>query len=145
MSFAFTTDDLATLGPEQKSAIIEALVIAVLADGRAPAEETAQFDREVGAIPWGMEDPEVRRHLEAARRRLLELSDVEAANALVLSIAERLPTPALREKTLHAVANILYATKKMNRPGAVAFGAFASAFQTPQERLDAIKASVKGK
>ncbi len=144
MSFAFTADDIAPLSAEQKSAIVESLVIAVLADGTAPKEETAVFDKQIDAIPWGMENDEVKRHLEAARRRFLELSNPEAADAMVTSIAGRLPTPELREKVLHAVANILYATKKMNRPGAVIFGALSTAFAIPQDRLDAIKHSVKG-
>ena len=144
MNYAFTTDDITPLTSEQKSALIESLVLAVLADGQAQPEEAAQFDREIKAVPWGMEDADVRRHLEAARQRFLELDNPDAAQALMTSIASRLPTASLREKVLHAVAMVLYATKKMNRQGATAFGALATAFELSREQLDAIKHSVKG-
>jgi hypothetical protein len=144
MSFAFTVQDLAGLTADQKAAIMESLVMAVLADGGASRAETARFDLEVDAIPWGMEAAEVKAGLEAARARIVQLAGEDVVIAYVKDAATRMPGEVLREKVFRAMASIMYSSREMTRPAAAVLAAYSSVFELPLDRMNAIKAAVKG-
>ncbi len=142
MGFAFTTDDLAPLSVDQKAAIMEALVVAVMADRQVVPAETARFDLEVEAIPWGLERATLIAQLTAARARVLGLANEAATLALIRDSGTRLLDPSLREKVFRAMGAIMFADQALGRGEINVLGKYATAFAIPHDRLDVIKADL---
>ena len=143
MSFAFTALDMASLNQDQKSAIMEALVIAVVADGRAVEAETAQFDREVEAIDWGMDRATLIEQVTAARKKVMAIEGTEQGIVIITDVARRLDVPAIREKTFRAMAAVMAADGDMSRPELSVLAGFATKFELPRDRFELIKADVE--
>lgn len=141
MSFAFTKEDLEAQSLGQKVAIMESLIVALTADGATPDAETDRFDREVEAIPWGMERAELIAELTAARQRIMALESREAGVALIERAAATLDT-SMREKVFRAMASIIRADMEMNKAELGLLRGYASAFGISNERIEQIKAAV---
>ena len=141
MGFELTQEDVKALTDDQKVAIMESLLIAVLADGRAEKQEVVQFDQEVERVPWGIERSALAGQMEAARGRILQLKGAAVVLPFIGSVASRLPTEELREKVFRAMCAIM-ATSDLNPGEKNVMFTFATAFRIPLPRLDAIKADV---
>jgi uncharacterized tellurite resistance protein B-like protein len=142
MTFEFTADDLAHLTDDQKFAIMESLVIAVIADGQAPKVETDQFDLQVQGIPWGYDLPTVIQHMMTARATVMARAAAKEGIRHIEEIGIRLPGDTVREKLFRAVGAIMVADGQVNTPEMNVLGVFAGVFGIPKDRLDVIKADV---
>lgn len=142
MSFAFTPDDVATLQLEQKIAVMDSLMVAVIADGQAVESETEQFDREVEAIEWGMTRADLMSHLVKARARVMGLSGGDEAVELFRAVAARITDAGLREKVFRAMGAIMFADGDMASAELSVLKGYATIFELTQVRYELIKADI---
>jgi len=139
MSFTLTQDDLSSLSENQKVAIMEALMTGILADGKAKPEEIAAFDHQVEAIPWGIERARLKTLLEDVRHRVLTLKTTEQVVEFVKSLAERLPSPEIREKAFRGMLAEMVADDNLTVEEKNIIVLFANAFGLTVERLETIR------
>jgi hypothetical protein len=142
MSFSLTKQDLDSLTDDQKTAIIESLLVAVVADRKTPRSETDKFDAVVEAIPWGLDRERLIANMTAARGRILALKDQDAAIALIKSIGVRLPEIGVREKVFRAMGAIMFSDGELSKGEINVLGKYATAFDLAHDRLEAIKADI---
>jgi hypothetical protein len=138
----FTKEELESLTPEQRDAILEAMVVAVVADGNVGQDEVARFDREVGKIPWTQPKAEILEKAQAARARILALTGDAERLAMLSSISARLPPGPIAEKTLGMMAVVMTGDKPGNLAEQHTLAAFALALGITEDRLAAIAASL---
>ena len=136
--------DFAALDDSQRSAVLEALVGALTADGVVGPEEVARFDQIVLAYPWGIKRDVLVAMVKGIKARLAEVKTPAQANDFVASIAA-LPSPALRDKLFATMASLALADGQINRKEAIALELFMISFGITSERMAAIKAAVTGK
>jgi len=137
--------DFAALDDSQRSAVLEALVGALTADGVVGPEEVARFDQIVLAYPWGIKRDVLVAMVKGIKARLAEVKTPAQANDFVASITARLPSPALRDKLFATMASLALADGQINRKEAIALELFMISFGITSERMAAIKAAVTGK
>lgn len=145
MTFEIDETDTKSLTEVQKIAVMEALLLGVLANGKPSKAEIARFDAVAERIPWGLERATVVGHMEAARSRIVALAkagDRDKILELIGTIAARLPTPVLREKTFHAIASVMWADGDFADDERNLLAALALAFQLTLERVEAVKQSI---
>lgn len=142
MSFAFTKDDLAGLCEDEKVAIMESLVVAVVTDGKMPASETAKFDSEVEAIDWGMEQSQLIALMTGARARVLALKTRDDGIAFIHSVRDRLSNATLREKVFRSMGAIMFADDDMAKSERNVLAGYATAFGLTHERFKVIQADI---
>lgn len=142
MAFVLTDEDMGELDRDQKVAVMESLIMAVLAGGRLPEPEVVRFDAEVDRLGWGMEEAERSEELKRARHRVRQLSDDTATRSFIDAIAERLPARTIREKLFRAMGAIMGAESKLNQNERNVLMAVAVSFQLEVERLAEIKADI---
>lgn len=110
-AYRFSTDDLAEMTPEQRDAVLDALVMAVLPEGgdddfvRSDALATV-----VGAVPWGRSMEEVARMVQGTRSRVQGMRSDER-RAMLRGVAARLATPDARAKVLAVVGQVVVADR----------------------------------
>ncbi len=138
-----TKDELQTLTPEQQDAILEALVIAVVADGTIGQDEAARFEGELGKVPWTQPKEEMAKKAQAAQARVVALANDEERHAMLKAVAARLPPGPIAEKTLGMMALVMAPDKTVNGAGGKALAAFATELGVTTERLAAITSGVR--
>lgn len=142
MGYEITGADTAGLDESGKVAIMESLILAVMAKGERPPEEIANFDKEAERIPWGLSNDELSTHMHAARDRIKGLEGDEAVAAFIATIAERVTAPSLREKVWRAAAYIAAASGlEIQEKNYLIL--LANAFEMTVEQIRALKADVK--
>ena len=138
-----TAEELQSLTSEQQDAILEALVVAVVTDGKVGQDEVASFDREVGRIPWPQPREAVVAKAQAAQARVFAISDPAERTALVKSISARLPPGPIAEKTFAMMAVVMSGGKHWATAEKQTLAVFATAFGISGERLAVIRASLE--
>jgi len=144
MEFQLTQGEMQSMTADQKVAVMESMLMAVLADGRAEKPEVAEFDAQVERTPWNLEHAQLKAQMEAARTRVLASAGKGEGEVLRMigGIAMLLPSIELRQKVLHSMCSIM-AANDLNLGEKTIVHAFATAFGIPLDRLEAIKASIK--
>jgi len=143
MAYEITTKELEGLSEDQQVAIMESLIMAVIADHKATPTETKKLDDEVNAVPWTLTPAKVMEHLLDARTRIVGFKTPAEAVSLIQQIAERLPDPVLREKLFHAMASIMEVDGGLNADAKNLLGVYVHAFGLTGVQIDAIKADIK--
>src|SRR5512146_1542191 len=103
MVMALEAADLNALSDSQKDAVLQSLFIALIADGEPSAEELAQFEQNIAALPWGKSREQLQSVTRALVERLQKSSD-EAKGAFVKELAAAIPSE-LREKVVLDMAS----------------------------------------
>ncbi len=137
--------DIAALDDAQKLGVLEALVAAVLADGKAAQIELAAFDHIVAKLPWGMEKPVLEAEIKGVAQRIASLQSATDVSDFIIGMASRLPSQTLREKVFYTVATIILADGVVSKREENTLGALVFAFGITSERLAAIKLAVTGR
>jgi uncharacterized tellurite resistance protein B-like protein len=145
MKYALTEADMTGLKDDQKTAIFEALVTAVLADGKIDQEEIERFEKEIAVVPWGKDEAALSSMVTAARARVGALKGQQDVVAFIDSIAAKLPAQELREKVWRMMADIIFSNREINQNEKNVLGAFALAFKLSKEQIEAIRVQVMGK
>jgi uncharacterized tellurite resistance protein B-like protein len=135
MKLTLNRDDLEKLSQDQKAAIIDAMVVAVLADGVATPVETARFDAELAEVPWELDKNTVVALVRAAREKVGNLKSGEEGIALVKDVAERLPTDDLREKVLRMMVSVMMSDGQAAPQEKIIGGVFGAVFKLSPEAL----------
>jgi uncharacterized tellurite resistance protein B-like protein len=138
-----TEEEIRSLTPEQRDAILEAMVIAVVVDGKVGEGEVARFDREVASVPWVQPKEEILLKARAALARVAALANDDERRAMLESIGARLPAGPIAEKTLAMMALVMTADGAANAAEQNSLAAFAQAFGISPERLRVVAASVR--
>lgn len=141
--------DMTDFTPEQNLAVLEALALAIYADGRVDDAERDKFDQALSELPWRWltDEAEVARIVRETTARVRDLRSDEVS-ALVESIAERLPEQAIRHRVFRMMASIVVADRDLADGGAEAsvldrfVAAFAMDPQHARDILDVQKSSV---
>lgn len=141
MDLMLSAADLADLTAMQKDAILQALFLSLGIDRVIEPEEATRFNEEVAAIPWGIEPQVVHDMVQAARVRRKLVSSREDAMAWIQEIASRLPSQAVKEKTLGAMGRIAMA-QGVNQAERGLLNTVAAAFALPDDRLEQIRAAL---
>jgi uncharacterized tellurite resistance protein B-like protein len=139
-----TAEEVQALTHEQQDAILEAMVIAVVADGKVDEEEIARFNSELAKVPWTQPKEDVVKKAQAAQARVAGLANDDERRAMLMGIAARLPHGAIAEKTLGMMALVMTADGPANAAERGALAVFASAFGIGQDRLATIASSLRG-
>jgi uncharacterized tellurite resistance protein B-like protein len=132
-----------TLDDDQKGAILDALVAAVMADGKTDPAELAKFEGEVIKIPWGKDEKSVIAMIRGSHTRVSALTDQKSVLEFIGQVAGKLPSVNTREKVFATMATIMYHDRVMNELEKNVLGAFAIAFGLTHERMADIAAEVK--
>lgn len=135
-----TKEELASLSPDQQDAVLEALVVAVVADAQVGTDEVARFNKEIGSIPWAQPKEAIVEKAQAAQARVMAIKTDEERIALMKSIAARLPEAPIAEKTVGMMARVMTADKIASPTDKNVLAAFALAFGIPAERLATLTA-----
>lgn len=145
MGYQIKKQDLAGLSADQQVAIMESLVLAVVADHATSPQETRQFETQINAVPWTLEPAKVMEQLRDVRTRILAMKSASEAVSLINQIAERLPDPALREKLFYAMASIMASDLQMTLDEKNVLAVYAKAFGLTGDQIEAIKTDIKGR
>lgn len=130
--------DFAALDDPERLAILEALVVGVIADGQINAAETRQFDELVLGLPWGFDREVLRVMIQGAQARVAHLRTPVEIHDYLISLAKRIPSEAVREKVVFTMVTLMQADGEFSRVEKTAVGAFCMAFGIPSERIVAI-------
>jgi uncharacterized tellurite resistance protein B-like protein len=144
MNFTLTTDEVKGFTQEQRRAILDALVAAVLADGKTDPAEIAKFETEVMSIPWGLDEQSLLALVRESQKGVLALKSRDDVIKLIKDVSGQLPDVHTREKVFFAMASIMYADKVMNDPEKNLLGAFALAFGLSKDVIADVAKQVKG-
>jgi hypothetical protein len=140
----FTKEEIQSLSPEQQDAVLEALVVAVVADSEVGKDEIARFNAEIARIPWAQPKQAIMEKAQAAQARVMaQKTDADRA-AFLKTIAARLPHGPIAEKTVGMMAMVMAADKELDVAEKNTLGIFALAFGITNERAAAIAASLRG-
>lgn len=136
--------DFATLEDPQRLAVLEALVVGVIADGQINAAETRTFDEFVLGLPWGFDREVLRVMIQGAHERLVRLRTPVEIHDYLVGLAKRIPSEALREKVIFTMVTLMQADGEFNRAERSAVGAFCMAFGIASDRVVAIQEALQG-
>lgn len=142
MDLTFKKDDLADLSAVQKDSILQSMFLALGIDREIDSEELARFEKELSSIPWGIEPQVIKDMVQAARVRRKLVSGTEETMAWIRELAGHLPTQAVKEKTLAAMARIAMA-HGLSRPERGLLNTFAAALELPAEHIDEMRQALQ--
>jgi hypothetical protein len=141
----FSKEEIQSLTSDQQDAILEALVVAVVANGRVGQDEVARLKDEVKRIPWGQPKEAIIEKAQAAQTRVNALSGDSERVALLKSIAARLPPGPVAEKTIATMGLVMGAADhSVDAQEQNTLITYALAFGINKERFQAIAESIRG-
>lgn len=130
-----TADELAPLTEDQNLAILEALFVTVLADGKIEPSEVKTFTASALSYPWNWgQGPEILREklgTMAARLKGVDRGDMKAH---LRGLGQRIPSGSLREKVFAGMFALMVADGKLDREEKAAALAFAADFEIAPAR-----------
>lgn len=138
-------EDIEALDDTQKLAVLEALVAAVLADGKRAGIGAAAFEHIISKLPWGMERAVLDAQVTGVAQRIASFASPTDVSDFVVRMASRLPSQALREKVFYTVATIVFADGVVSKTEENVLGALVFAFGITSDRLAAIRLAVTGR
>jgi hypothetical protein len=134
--------DFAAMDDAQRLAVLETMVIGLIADNKVTPPEIRRFDEIVLALPWGVEREVLVAMITGARDRLLALKTPERIQDYVMGLATKLPSQALREKVVFTMATLMLSDGDLAQGEKNVLGLFVIAFGITSDRAAAIKAAL---
>jgi uncharacterized tellurite resistance protein B-like protein len=135
--------DFAALDDAQRLAVLETMVIGLIADDRVTPAEVRRFDEIVLGLPWGVERDVLVAMISGARDRLVALKTSEEVHDYVIRLGTRLTSPALREKVVFTMATLMYSDGELAKTEKNVLGLFVVAFGITSDRAAAIKEALR--
>lgn len=135
-SLAFTEADMKPLNEEQNQAILEALFIAIAADGKTTPQELQAFGASVASYPWnfGNDEKVLVKKVEAIAAKLATLGkDKAKLTEHLKSLGTRVPAN-LKEKTITGMFALFLADGEFNQQEQTTLVAFANVFGISETR-----------
>jgi uncharacterized tellurite resistance protein B-like protein len=131
--------DFAAMDDAQRLAVLETMVVGMIADNQVTPAEVRRFDEIVLGLPWGVERGVLVAMITGARDRLLALKTQPEIHDYVTKLATRLPSPALRDKVVFTMATLMYSDGEVVQSEKNVLGLFVLAFGITSDRVQAIK------
>ncbi|KAB2902315.1 MAG: TerB family tellurite resistance protein [Kofleriaceae bacterium] len=131
--------DFAAMDDGQRLAVLEAMVVGMIADDKITPAERRRFDEIVLGLPWGVERGVLAAMIAGARDRLAALKTPDEVHDYVEALATRLPSQALREKVVFTMATLMFSDGEQDQAEKKALGLFVVAFGITSERAAAIR------
>ena len=131
--------DFAALDDAQRLAVLETMVVGLIADNKITPPEIRRFDEIVLNLPWGVEREVLIGMIRGAKERLVAMKSQQEIHDYVISLATRLPSPQLREKIVFTMATLMWSDGVVDQSEKAALGLFVVAFGIPSDRVAAIK------
>jgi len=140
-----TSDEIKAMTSDQKDAILEALVVAVVANARVGQDEKHRLKEEVIRIPWDEPKEAIIEKAKAAEAKVSAMKGDEEHVVLLKSIAARLPSKAVAEKLIAMMGRVMGAAdRSVDAKEQNTLIAYALAFGIDAERFKAIADSIRG-
>jgi uncharacterized tellurite resistance protein B-like protein len=139
MGFELEPSDLASLDDAQRLAVLETMVLGLIADSQVTPAEIRRFDEIVLALPWGVEREVLAGMIQGARDRLVALRTPAQIQDYLITVAERLPGAELRDKVVFTMATLMLSDGVLDRIEKNILGIFSVAFGITSERVAAIQ------
>jgi uncharacterized tellurite resistance protein B-like protein len=131
--------DFDAMDDAQRVAVLEAMVVGMIADNLVSAAEVRRFDEIVLGLPWGVDRDVLGAMIEGAHDRLAALKTRDEVHAYAEGLAKRLPSQALREKVVFTMATLMFSDGDQVQAEKNVLGLFVVAFGITRERAAAIK------
>lgn len=131
--------DFDAMDDAERVAVLEAMVVGLIADNRITPPEVRRFDEIVLALPWGVEREVLAAMIAGAHDRLAALKTRDEIHAYVEALAKRLPSQTLREKVVFTMATLMFADGEQVQAEKNVLGLFVISFGITRERAAAIK------
>jgi uncharacterized tellurite resistance protein B-like protein len=138
MAMQLAAADFDHMDDAQRLAVLEAMVVGLIADNKVTPPEVRRFDEIVLALPWGVERAVLSAMITGARNRLAALKR-EEIDAYVTQLAERLPSQELREKVIYTMATLMFSDGEQVQAEKNVLGLFVVAFGITSDRAAAIR------
>lgn len=130
-----TADELLPLTEDQNLAILEALFLTVLADGKIEPSEVKTFTASALAYPWNWgQGPEILKEKLATVVARLKGVGVDGLKAHLGGVGQRIPGGSLREKVFAGMFALMLADGRLDREEKTAALAFAADFEIAPAR-----------
>ena len=126
----------------QRLAVLETMVVGLIADNKVTPAEIRRFDEIVLGLPWGVEREVLVAMITGAKDRLLAMKTQPEIHDYVSGLAVRLPSPTLREKIVFTMATLMFSDGEIDQSEKNVLGLFVLAFNITSERAAAIKAAL---
>lgn len=128
----------------QRVAVLEAMLVALIADDKITPAELLRFDQIVTSLPWHVDDEVLHMMIRAAKDRVTALQSRAQIQDYVSRLATRLPTARLREQVIFTMATLMAADDEVEQIEKNVLGLFVVAFNITSDRAAAIKAALTG-
>lgn len=139
----FQDDDLLHLSAPERLAFVDALTLALVADGEPEREELEEFKAQLERLPFSSEDAQtLRARVEATLEALRAMSAAEH-HALMADVARRLSSQPLRMQALRMAARVTHADFAITPQERGFLHALAGAFEVSGAQLDALVDEVR--
>lgn len=142
MTMHLTAQDFGALDDTQRNAILETMVIGLIADNKVNPAEVRRFDELVLGLPWGVPQPVLVSMITGARNRLIALKTPVEFQDYLVTVAQRIPSAELREKVVFTMATIMFSDGHLDKLEKSILDLFVIAFSIPGDRVNAIKAAL---
>ena len=131
--------DFAALDDAQRLAVLETMVVGLIADNKIVPAEIRRFDEIVLNLPWGVEREVLVGMIRGAKERLVSLKTPPQVQDYVVGLASRLPSPELRDKVVFTMATLMFSDGEIDQMEKNTLGLFVVAFGITSDRIAAIK------
>lgn len=142
MTMHLTAEDFGKLDETQRNAILETMVIGLIADNKVNPAEVRRFDELVLGLPWGVAQPILVSMITGARNRLVALKTPVEFQDYLVTVAKRIPTDEMREKAVFTMATIMFSDGHLDKLEKSILDLFVIAFGITSDRVSAIKAAL---
>jgi uncharacterized tellurite resistance protein B-like protein len=132
-------NDFAQLDDAQRLAILETMVVSLVADDKVTPAEVQRFDEILFSLPWGVEREVLGGMIKGVHARLAALKSPAQIHDYVANLATRLTSPVLRKKVIFTMATLMWADGEMNRVEKNVLGLFSVAFNITSDDVAAIR------
>lgn len=139
MTMHLDATDFAALDEPQRIAVLETMVVALIADTKVTPPEIRRFDEIVLGLPWGVEREVLSAMIRGARDRLVAFKTQPEVLDYVAKLAKLLPDQTLREKLIFTMATLFHSDGELAKEEKAILGLFAIAFEIKRDRVDVIR------
>jgi uncharacterized tellurite resistance protein B-like protein len=135
--------DFAAMDDPQRLAVLEAMIVGMIADNRITPAEARRFDEIVLALPWGVDRAVLDAMIKGAHGRLRALATRDQIQDYVTQLAVRLPSPELRDKVVFTMATLMLADGELAQIEKNVLGLFVVAFGITTDRAAEIREALR--
>jgi hypothetical protein len=136
--------DFSAMDDSQRLAVLEAMIVGMIADNKVTPAEVRRFDEIVLGLPWGVDREVLVSMIKGARDRVTSLKAGPEIQDYLVGVANRLPTPELRDKVIFTMATLMLSDGDIDKAEQNVLGLFIVAFGLTSDRVAAIKTALFG-